>query len=194
MRQRRFLVGLAALFFAPLGLSFYLYYGHSHFTPGGRVNKGELIDPPRPMPAFAMPLLQAGSTAADLLLNKWTLLYVAGDKCDAVCLEKLYQTRQVRIALDRDMPRVQRLLIAGADCCDREYLRRQQSDLITVRAEGAGPLLAALPSIAGVPPTSAQRVYVIDPLGNLMMSYSPDAPPKGLLTDLKRLLKLSHIG
>jgi cytochrome oxidase Cu insertion factor (SCO1/SenC/PrrC family) len=36
--------------------------------------------------------------------------------------------------------------------------------------------------------------YIIDPLGNLMMSYSRAAPPQGLLEDLRKLLKLSRIG
>jgi hypothetical protein len=38
------------------------------------------------------------------------------------------------------------------------------------------------------------RVYLVDPFGNLVMSYAADAPARGLLEDLKRLLKLSQIG
>ena len=41
---------------------------------------------------------------------------------------------------------------------------------------------------------TADRIYIIDPLGNLMMSYAPDARPKGMLEDMKRLLRLSSIG
>jgi hypothetical protein len=37
-------------------------------------------------------------------------------------------------------------------------------------------------------------LYVVDPLGNLVMRYDAREDPKGLLTDLKKLLKLSHIG
>jgi hypothetical protein len=37
-------------------------------------------------------------------------------------------------------------------------------------------------------------LFIVDPLGNLMMSYDAEANPKGLLEDLKKLLKLSHIG
>ena len=42
-RQRRVLIGLALIFFAPLGLAFYLYYGHGTWHPGGRVNAGVLV-------------------------------------------------------------------------------------------------------------------------------------------------------
>ena len=55
-RQRRLLIGLALMFFGPLGVSFYLYYGHGSWHPGGRVNAGDLIVPPRPLPSLALPL------------------------------------------------------------------------------------------------------------------------------------------
>src|ERR1700679_2959768 len=79
-RQRRVLIGLALLFFAPLGLAFFLYYGVG-WRPGGRVNNGELIDPPRPLPAAALPRVDPDGTAPDrltapdFLTRKWTLLY-----------------------------------------------------------------------------------------------------------------------
>ena len=74
----------------------------------------------------------------------------------------------MRTALDRDMGRVQRVLVADADCCDPQFLQAEHPDLIAVRATDAAPLLEALPEGTG-------RIYIIDPLGNLMMSYAPDA-------------------
>jgi cytochrome oxidase Cu insertion factor (SCO1/SenC/PrrC family) len=192
-RQRRLLIGLAAMFFAPLGLAFYLYYGHGTWHPGGRVNAGELINPARPLPEAALPLAGSGETAANFLKGKWTFLYVQHGRCSDECLRHLYDTRQIRIALDRDMNRVQRVFIGDSDCCDGEALRAAHPDLIDVVAgPAAAPLLALLP----VKPGSMEsgRVYLIDPLGNLMMFYDSDAKPKGMLEDLKRLLRLSSIG
>jgi cytochrome oxidase Cu insertion factor (SCO1/SenC/PrrC family) len=189
-RQRRLLIGLALLFFAPLALAFYLYYGHGTWHPGGRVNAGDLVQPPRPLPALALPFLQAGSTDPNFLKRKWTLLYVQFGPCADACRVRLYDTRQVRLALDRDMDRVQRVLIAGDACCDAQFLHEQHPDLIAIRATAAAaPLLALLPE------RDAQgAVYLIDPLGNLMMLYPVGARPKGMLEDLKRLLRLSSIG
>jgi hypothetical protein len=181
-RQRRLLVGLAVLFFAPIALSFYLYYGHSSLQPLGKVNHGELVLPPRALPKGALPPASA---------NKWTLIVVADGSCDTLCRRRLYDTRQVRTALDRDLPRVQRVLVAGGDCCDETFLAREHPDLATVHAAPDAPLLAALRVDAATP---AGRIYVVDPLGNFMMWYAADAPAKGLLEDMKRLLKLSHIG
>jgi hypothetical protein len=202
-RQRRTLIGLAILFFAPLGLAFYLYYGHGTWHPGGRVNAGELIQPARPLPALALPLLASGNTQPNFLKGKWTFLYVTIGPCTEACRIRLYDTRQVRLALDRDMNRVQRVFIADAGCCDAQFLHDQHPDLIAIRAGAAdAPLLALLPGLdAAAAPTAtagttvtAPRVYLIDPLGNLMMSYAADAKSKGMLEDMKRLLRLSSIG
>ena len=53
------------------------------------------------------------------------------------------------------------------------------------------------PHRSSTPSPATQRadtVYVVDPLGNLMMSYDARQDPRGLLEDLKKLLRLSHIG
>jgi hypothetical protein len=227
-RQRRILIGLALLFFAPLGLSFYLYYG-KNWHPGGRVNAGELISPPRPLPSLALPLLglsasaSAGaSTDADadagpgttsspstspstststspsetnpqFLKGKWTFLYVQHGRCDDECRRRLYDTRQVRLALDREMNRVQRVFIGDSDCCDITELKAAHPDLIAIRASPADePLLTLLPVRTGA--ENSHRVYLIDPLSNVMMFYAPDVRSKGMLDDMKRLLRLSSIG
>lgn len=196
-RQRRKLIGVALMFFAPLALAFYLYYGMG-WHPGGRVNAGELIVPARPLPALALPLATgAGGSSAQtdprFLKGKWTLLYVQKGRCDDECRRHLYDTRQVRLALDREMDRVQRVFIADGDCCDLPELKQAHPDLIVIRESTAdAALLALLPTSAGT--ANSHRTYLIDPLANAMMFYAPDAKSKGMLEDLKRLLRLSSIG
>jgi hypothetical protein len=202
-RQRRLLIVIALLFFAPLGLAFYLYYGPGTWHPGGHVNAGELIQPARPLPLVALPLWGSGTTDPNFLKHKWTFLYVLTGPCADHCRSRLYDTRQVRLALDRDMDRVQRVLIADPECCDAQFVREQHPDLITIRMGAAdAPLLALLKGSdsATLEPAAdstgarAPRVYLVDPLGNLMMSYPADAKAKGMLEDMKRLLRLSSIG
>jgi cytochrome oxidase Cu insertion factor (SCO1/SenC/PrrC family) len=192
-RQRRILIGVALMFFAPLGLSFYLYYGRN-WHPGGRVNAGELIQPARPLPALALPLAASESqTKPQFLKGKWTFLYVQHGRCDDECGRHLYDTRQVRLALDREMNRVQRVFIGDDDCCNLQELESAHPDLIVIRATPADDaLLALLPTREGA--VNSDRVYVVDPLGNVMMFYPSDAKPKGMLEDMKRLLRLSSIG
>ena len=112
-----------------------------------------MIEPPRPLPALSLPLAasrdDAGPRVTDpqFLKGKWTFLYVQHGRCDEECLRHLYDTRQVRMALDRDMHRVQRVFIGDADCCDMTQLKAAHPDLIAIRAGAADePLLALLPS------------------------------------------------
>lgn len=58
----------------------------------------------------------------------------------------------------------------------------------------AAPILTLLRLSPADDPAAKDRVYLIDPLGNIMMVYAPDSRPKGMLEDLKRLLGLSHVG
>jgi hypothetical protein len=197
--QRLKLIGLALLFFGPLGLAFYLYYGPIGWRPPGHVNHGDLIDPPRPLPELRLPIESAAATksltAPDFLKHKWTLLYLGPGDCPERCRAELFKTRQVRISLNRDMDRVRRIFIAQGACCDFAYLGAEQRDLLVLSAtEDAAPLLRLLPAADAASGFAPDRVYLVDPLGNLMMSYKPDAPPRGMLEDLKRLLGLSHVG
>jgi ABC-type Fe3+-hydroxamate transport system substrate-binding protein len=86
-------------------------------------------------------------------------------------------------------------LVTGR-CCDREFLAAEHPDLIVARVEddASAEVLEPFPPYDGVPVAAAGRIYLVDPLGNLLMSYSPGAPDKALLSDVKKLLRLSHIG
>ena len=120
-RNLRTLGALTALFLLPLVASFWLYYGTS-WRPAGRVNHGELIQPPRPLPAVALPRVPLGPgmgqstgdgagrelAAPDptLFRSKWTLVYVGDGSCDASCRGTLYVMRQTQFALGTDMTRL----------------------------------------------------------------------------------------
>lgn len=194
-RSRRQAWILVAAFFAPLALAFLLYYGGSHFgdgawRPAGSTNKGDLIHPARPLPPFE--LTTTAGTKLDLegLHGKWNVIFIGDGQCDARCREALVLMRQTRLALGDDLARVQRLFLVTGNCCDEAYLKAEHDGLVAASVDDANgqALLATFPD-------SAQgRIYIVDPLGNLMMSYSSAAPQKGLLEDLKKLLKLSHIG
>jgi cytochrome oxidase Cu insertion factor (SCO1/SenC/PrrC family) len=184
---------LALLFFTPLLLAFLIYYG-SGWRPLGHTNHGQLILPARTLPQISLPQVASGGetpAAASVLNGKWSLVYIGRGDCDADCRNTLYFMRQTHFGLANLMPRVQRVFLATADCCDRQYLAREQPNLITLIAEGAAgtALLAQFPT-----ERRAASIFVVDPRGNLMMRYDAHEDPKGLREDLKKLLALSHIG
>lgn len=186
---------LIAIFFVPLAIAFVMYYGFD-WRPAGTTNKGDLISPPRPVQTGTLLTPQDQPIEEEIFSDKWTLVYIGNGRCDARCREALTLMRQTRLALNDDAKRVRRVFLAVADCCDLDYLRTEHEGLITARADEASDreLLATFPRYNDVPVESAGRIYIVDPLGNLMMSYARDAPQKALLEDLKKLLKLSHIG
>ncbi len=197
VRNLRTLGILAALFFLPLLLAFYMYYA-TDWRPVKRVNHGTLITPARPLPDVHLPRVNlsdpspASSSAADAPLHKlWSIVYVGAGNCDEPCRQALYVMRQTRLSLNNDMSRVDRIFLSTGNCCAREFLVHEHPGLVVLDATAPDGerLLHEFPS-EGRP----YSLFIVDPLGNLMMSYDSRQNPKGLLEDLKKLLRLSHIG
>jgi cytochrome oxidase Cu insertion factor (SCO1/SenC/PrrC family) len=196
-RGRRQLLLLASLFFVPLLLAFWLYYGGSGWRPAGGTNKGDLINPAVPLPSVALAKPDGTRTPATFLQGKWTIAYVGDGACDERCHKALYLSRQTWISLNKDMDRVQRVFLATGPRVDTQFVATEHGDLlVAILGDDAASnsLLAKFPVPDGAAPAAAGRLYLIDPLGNLVLSYSAAAPDKALLTDVKKLLRLSHIG
>ncbi len=186
---RRQLLLLASLFLVPV-LAATLLYLSAAWRPTTGAQHGLLLDPPRPLPEAPL-VLPDGSAAPDpLLRGRWSLVYVGAGACDAACTTALVDMRQVRLALDKDAARVQRVFLYSGDCCGPAAAPESQPGLLRVTAGAEQPLLAAF----AAPPAGSGRIHVVDPLGNLLMSYPPGTPPRGILEDLERLLRLSRIG
>jgi cytochrome oxidase Cu insertion factor (SCO1/SenC/PrrC family) len=195
-RGRRQFLLLAAIFFVPLALAFWLYYLPGAWRPAGGTNQGELLDPPRPLPRVDWPIAGGSPVRGELLRGKWSLLYVGNGLCDDRCRKALYLTRQTRLALNKDADRVERVFLVTGNCCDNSFLETEHPDLVVAIAGSrqAAAFLDQFPAYDDGPVRTAGRIYLVDPLGNLLMSYPATAPDKALLTDLQKLLRLSHIG
>lgn len=184
------LIGLAALFFVPLLGAFWLYY-IGGWRPAGSTNYGELISPVVTLAPPALYDLDGQVTTDEIFKEKWSLVYVADGACNSDCRNALWTMRQTRLLLAEDMDRVQRVFIASGDYCDREFFDQEHAGLSVLRAtdESGQQWLQTFPATEPTP-----YIYIVDPLGNLMMRFDSRENPKGLLSDLEKLLKLSHIG
>ena len=182
-RNLRTVGALAALFILPLALSFWMYYGGG-WQPAAHTNYGELLRPVRPLPLDGWP-------AGKVLTQKWSLVYLVSGPCEERCRNALIVMRQTRLSLNQEMQRVNRVLIAGPGCCDDALLQREHAGLLVLDAGSAGAREVIQVFPAG---QRADSIFLVDPLGNLVMRYDDRSNPKGLLQDLKKLLKLSHIG
>src|SRR5262245_60478715 len=120
--SRRIFWLLGLLFFAPLAVAFLMYYGGGPaWRPAGHTNHGVLIQPPRPLPSVVLLNAEDQQLEADFLHGKWTLAYIGDGACDARCRTALVAMRQVRLALNKDATRVQRVFFVPHGCCDQPY-------------------------------------------------------------------------
>lgn len=189
-RSRMLLLLITACFAVPLVVAAVLV---QFWRPGGGGAHGDLLDTARPVPELV--LRQAGDPlpARELFERRWTLLYWLPAACDQDCEQSLYYMRQVRLALGKDADRVQTVL--ATDDAPAEtlsgWLAQEHAAMQLTEADSKLPAFLAESFATG---NAEGWIYVIDPLGNLLMRYASDSDPGDILDDLKHLLKLSRIG
>lgn len=180
--------GLVLLFFGPLAVAVFLYYD-TDWRPGGTNNHGELVVPAIPSPAVDLPTPDGGRTGPEFLRHHWSLVYLGREGCAEACREALYNGRQMRLALGRLMDRVERVYLFAGPPPEPGFIATEHPDLLVADASGA-EARGLLQAFTG----QAEGYWLVDPLGNVMMRYPADQAPRGMLEDLKRLLRLSRIG
>ena len=180
---------LFGVFILPLLIAVAMYSLRDHLTFSSPTAHGELVHPAQPITSMQ---LLADEQVFDLesMQGKWNYLIYVDKNCDLICETALFKIRQAALATGREISRVQYFLVVvdGASV-DQELTRRhpklQQGQLQTLNLENPemkGELL------------QAGDVLLVDPNGNIMMRYDDQATSKGMLKDVKKLLKLSNIG
>jgi len=177
---RRTVILIAAIALAPVLASYAIYY----LAPrGASVNYGTLLAVPAP------PIAGTAQDGTPFSLadhrGRWVLLIARDGGCDASCERALYATRQARTMQGKEQERIVRVLAIAQGAPLAPSLGAQHPGLVV--ATIAREVLATLPG-------AGDAIYVIDPLGNLVMRYDAEPDAKGVAKDLTRLLKASAIG
>ena len=194
-RNRWQLILLVLLFAAPVVLAVSLYYGGWRSSPKA---KGDLIDPAQAIGDVDLRTLDGRAMRFSALKGKWSLVYFGPADCRDDCRRALLILRQTHIAQHKNSPRVQRVFILlderGLDRLS-PVLNDYQPVTVLRGDRGAIERLVAQFAFAGRPrPAGEARIYVVDPLGNLVLHYGPELPPGSINKDLYRLLRVSRIG
>lgn len=166
----------------PIVASTLLYFV---WTPREFVNYGELVGPVA-LAETSVEQIDGGRFAFAELAGRWVLLSIDDGSCDEYCREKLYLMRQIRLTQGKNAPRIERVwFIDGAQKPEPALLSAHEGlhDVVI----GLSPVLEKFPGGAN----RSDYLYVIDPLGNLMMRYPRDADPNRMKKDISRLLRLS---
>ena len=190
-RKGRVVLVLMLIFFVvPLLVVFSMY--KYNWMPSG-TSVGELVKPARLMGDVSQLKNDAGSSLPNTFWKeRWSIVYVTED-CQKTCLDKLHDMRQLHVSLYKDMPRAQRVLITTMQ--DTTAIKRDYPDLIVINqpSNQISTLMAAF-EVNDESVASSNRLYLVDPLGHLMMSYKPDLPLAAVRKDVTRLLRFSWAG
>jgi len=192
-KQRRLgrwkLMLVVAVCAAPMIASYLTYYV---IKPSGRTNYGDLLDPRLyPIPPLESKALDGAPAKLEDYKGKWVMLQVAGGDCPEACKNSLLALRQLRLMQGKEMERLERVWLVTDDKPIDTVLMREYdgTDILRVNPK---LLQAWLPADQG---TSAENhIYMIDPLGNLMMRFPKDADPNKMKKDIGKLLRASSIG
>ena len=175
---------IASVFFGPLAVATWMYYGGA-LQPEGRTNNGALL-----VPIVSITSALPRSEIVKLGDGFWLLLYSNSGVCEKSCAAALYTLRQSRKMLGKEMDRLKRVFLHGDSSPDTVLLADEHAGLITLRD---GKLSALLNN--KIPATlTADGYFLMDPLGNLVMYFEPNIDPSDMVEDIQRLLKLSRIG
>ncbi len=186
-RWKLFLVVLVCA--SPMIASYFTYFV---IKPQSRTNYGELIDPrSHPIPSLASTSLDGKPTGLEAYKGKWIMLQADSGDCAENCRTKLFQQRQLRLTTGKEMDRIERVWLVTDDKPIDTMLLREYDGTRVLRADPA-ILSKWLPVQEGA--GIADHVYMIDPLGNLMMRFPKNPDPNRMKKDISKLLRASSIG
>lgn len=183
--SRRTLLILIGLTVVPAVAAWLMYF---FFPPTGRMNYGTLLDV-RPLPEVALTDISGKPASLQSLRGKWLLINVEPPQCTASCEKNLLALNTARTLQNREQDRIVRVWLMTGEGAPSEAAARLTSNvrIFRVAPEAVSAALANEPDPLG-------HGFVVDPLGNVVLRYPPQADAKKISKDLKRLLRASNIG
>lgn len=161
----------------------------------GRTNYGQLIIPPVTTKRSELTGFDRfSSDNIEELKGRWLIVNVIPTKeCNEICLDAIHKTRQLQLMMNKDLIRTRRIVLLLEDTVPDIANRWWQDDKVLLRMKPSSSFIKKIADIrAGKIPDGL--LFLMDPLGNLMMQYEPGFDPYKVKSDLTHLLKFSQIG
>lgn len=172
----------------------------------GTANRGELVQPPRQAVEAGWRDVQGSAFESTQGQSVWSLVVPQrGAVCGADCEKRLYEVRQIHMALGKEMGRAQRLMVSDAALQDLTLEVDALSDQRPLPQDFAAYVVSEQRgmSLWTSPPDNFQTMfaeyaehpdswYLMDPAGWVMMRYDPSVSYKDVISDLKFLMKNSN--
>jgi hypothetical protein len=188
-KGRTILISMLIFFIVPIVVVVMMF--KFNWKPDGE-SAGMLIKPPQQISNSAGLLNGNNESAVGAWKEKWSVVYIA-EACEATCYAKLKDMRQLHVSLYKDIIRTQRVLITKST--DLTKIKADFPDILVLNQPSAEvDTLVGQFKFDEFDPAQANRLYFVDPLGFVMMSYQSTVPLANVRKDLKRLLKFSWAG
>lgn len=154
---------------------------------------GELITPAYLLQIpSGLKLNDGKEVGAELLKDKWSMVHVA-ERCEERCKVKLHNMRQIHVSLYKEIPRMQRVLITSQ--AEVAELKQIYPELLLVNQPvNEVSRLSEQFNEDDVRANTADKLYLVDPRGFLMMRYASNVDPALIRKDIVRLMKFSWAG
>lgn len=177
----------------PFGIAWYMSNDTSWMAGG--TNNGQLITPPVTTERNEFIGHDKFSTEnLKELPGHWVLLNViANSDCNAVCQQAIHKTKQLRLMMNKDLTRIRRAVLIVPEVNVEVAKQWWKEDARLLKIKPSGSLAAKLKAIRGADVPEGM-LFLMDPLGNIMMQYEPKFDPYKVKRDLKKLLRISQIG
>ncbi|MBK8816294.1 MAG: hypothetical protein IPN42_12710 [Methylococcaceae bacterium] len=161
----------------------------------GQVNNGQLITPIVTTKRDDFIGIDDFSTQnIGELKGRWVMLNVVPEnECGEACLKSVHKTKQLLLMMNKDLIRIRRVVAVLQDSKPETVSQWFSDDKVLLKIRPSLELSQKLSQIkAGRIPDG--MLFLMDPLGNLMMQYDPGFDPYKVKSDLMHLLRISQIG
>ena len=166
---------------------------YSGYGPEEKVNYGRLLSDPIDVGTLDLEL-DYQNLNVDSMERKWMLVHFINDACLESCADLIYVARQVNVLLARQQTRVKRYIAAPIEVKPKlENFFTTYQDLNFIEIKDQSSTIREFKK-NGIDPFTQPNIFVIDPIGNIILHYSGEVDGKKLLADLKKLLGASKIG
>ena len=176
-------------FVLPVALAFFMFFfvEVESFT-----NNGELLKPMIDVGSLELKDDDGNVIAKKTLTYKWRFISFVGAECDEACNKRLYETRQVHRALGKNGHRLLRMIVQLEPASEpfKDLIAKEYADALLMHGDEA-VLQGVMDDKASL---RENELYIMDPMGNIMMRFTQDQPSEEIKYDFRKLLKSSQIG
>lgn len=197
-KNRRSLILMVLVFLMPMLVAWFVLKNIDTLQPKESTNFGELVQPAKPLNEFSLIKGVDEKFTLEQIKGMWNIFYFSASDCNQICKDTLSKIHQARLGQGKEMRRVKLnyINIDGGPLVEaaQQYVDTMK-EINTIHGDAVEVknIISQFEAV-GKSPHDPGRIFLIDPLGNIMMTYTQEFVVRDLLKDMERLLKYSQIG